>query len=79
MLVLTRKQGEEIHIGNEIVVKVIKTGRSTVKLGIEAPREVRVIRGELNEGLSVAEPAANRGLKKSAVMGLHSDQFPHVI
>ena len=47
MLVLTRKKNEMIRIGNDIVVKVISTGRGKVKLGIEAPVDVRVLRAEL--------------------------------
>ncbi len=43
MLVLTRKRLETIKIGNDIVVKVIQTGKGTVKLGIEAPGDVRVL------------------------------------
>ena len=49
MLVLTRKASETIQIGDDIVIKVIKTGRGSVKLGIEAPANVRVMRGELCE------------------------------
>ncbi len=49
MLVLTRKAAETIKIGDGIVIKVIKTGRGSVKLGIEAPDHVRVMRGELCE------------------------------
>lgn len=47
MLVLTRKKSELIRIGNEIVVKVISAGRGKVKLGIDAPAHIRVLRGEL--------------------------------
>ncbi len=47
MLVLTRKRTEMIQIGENIFVKVIQTGRTTVKIGIEAPSDVRVLRGEL--------------------------------
>jgi carbon storage regulator CsrA len=47
MLVLTRKRCEMIRIGDDIVVKVIKTSKGSVKLGIEAPANVRVLRGEL--------------------------------
>jgi carbon storage regulator CsrA len=47
MLVLTRKRSETIRIGDGIVIKVIRTGRSSVKLGVEAPPNVRVVRGEL--------------------------------
>ena len=47
MLVLTRKKSEMIHIGDHIVIKVISTGRGKVKIGIEAPGEVRVMRAEM--------------------------------
>ena len=47
MLVLTRKRDEEIRIGNDIVIRVIKTGSGKVRLGIEAPASVRVTRGEV--------------------------------
>lgn len=47
MLVLTRKRSEMIRIGDDIVIKVIKTGNGAVKLGIEAPQSVRVLREEL--------------------------------
>ena len=54
MLVLTRKHQEKIRIGDHIVITVLKTKGKTVRLGIEAPTEVPVIRGELSfEGHSV--------------------------
>jgi carbon storage regulator len=48
MLVLTRKHQEKIRIGDHIVITVLKTKGKTVRLGIEAPAEVPVIRGELS-------------------------------
>lgn len=47
MLVLNRKEGEEIQIGNNIVIKVIGISDGTVKVGIEAPKELPIFRGEL--------------------------------
>lgn len=47
MLVLTRKPQEKIQIGDDITVTVIKTKGSGVRIGIEAPAEVPVLRGEL--------------------------------
>jgi carbon storage regulator len=47
MLVLTRKRSQTIRIGDQIVVKVIQIGKRTVKVGIEAPAEVKVLRSEL--------------------------------
>lgn len=47
MLILTRKAGEEIRIGDQIVVRVVSARSNTVQVGIEAPREVKVLRMEL--------------------------------
>lgn len=47
MLILTRKVKTSIRIGDDVVIHVIQTGRSTVRLGIEAPTHVRIVRGEL--------------------------------
>ncbi len=47
MLVLTRKKMETIRIGDDITIQVMQTGRGRVKLGIQAPAHLRVLRGEL--------------------------------
>jgi carbon storage regulator len=46
MLVLSRKVDEGIHIGGGVVLTVIRVGRSKVRLGVEAPRSLTVVRGE---------------------------------
>ncbi len=48
MLVLSRKIGEQIHIGSGIVVTVLEIQGQRVKIGIDAPRNCRILRGELN-------------------------------
>lgn len=55
MLVLTRKHQEKIRIGNDITITVLRTKGKAVRLGIEAPAEVPVIRGELS--FEMAPPA----------------------
>lgn len=47
MLVLTRKLGERIMIGDKIAVTVLQVRGNRVKLGIDAPGDVTVVRGEL--------------------------------
>jgi carbon storage regulator CsrA len=47
MLVLTRKQQEKIRIGDDIVITVLRMKGKYVRLGIEAPSNVQVLRGEL--------------------------------
>jgi carbon storage regulator len=47
MLVLSRKEGEKLVIGDNITVVVSRVAGNRVTLGIEAPSDVRIIRGEL--------------------------------
>lgn len=47
MLVLSRKEGQRLVIGDRVVVKVLEVTGGRVRLGIEAPREVSIRRGEL--------------------------------
>ena len=47
MLVLSRKVGSSIRIGNDIVLTVVKIDRNQVRLGIEAPLDVTILRQEL--------------------------------
>ena len=51
MLVLTRREAETIHIGDDIVIHVVSIGsQRNVRLGIEAPSDVSIMRGELVSG-----------------------------
>jgi carbon storage regulator CsrA len=47
MLVLKRKVDDKIHIGNDITVTILRVKGRTVAVGIEAPADVRVLRGAL--------------------------------
>ena len=47
MLVLSRKLGEKIVIGDNIVVTVVKIDRNQIRIGIEAPQSVPVYREEI--------------------------------
>jgi carbon storage regulator CsrA len=48
-LVLGRKAGEEICIGDEIRIKIVSKDGSTFRIAIHAPADVKVLRGELHE------------------------------
>ena len=50
MLVLTRKLMEKLYIGDNVCVTVVRLEGGQVRLGIEAPREVAVVRAELLDG-----------------------------
>lgn len=91
MLVLTRKRSEMIQIGDNIVLKVIRTGANSVKIGIDAPADVRVLRSELCDIPKLDETATEKdseGPTPADIIGLgkpdmglnvktYSDQYPH--
>ena len=77
MLVLTRKSQDSIRIGDNITVTILRIKGNTVRIGVEAPDDVRIVRGELprfedpvetpkgNEGLPLRQPGAARGVEIS--------------
>lgn len=67
MLVLTRKVQEQIKIGDNITITIVRVKGQSVRVGIEAPFDVRVMRSELDafrdagaEQQKPAKPAANQ-------------------
>ena len=65
MLVLSRKPGERIFIGDQVAVTIVRIGPNTVMLGIEAPRDMNIVREELCAGALPKVPAANTGEAES--------------
>ena len=61
MLVLTRKENQRINLGDSIVVTVVHLGKDSVRLGIEAPADVLVLREELQR-----KDHPHRGTKAAA-------------
>lgn len=55
MLVLSRKPREAICIGDDVTITILEIKRGVVRLGIEAPRDVSVLRSELLEERTAAE------------------------
>lgn len=75
MLVLSRSEGESVMIGSDIVVTVLEVRGDVVRIGIDAPREVKVHREEVYRALEEANreaagtnPAAEAELTKRLAM-----------
>ncbi|MGN0666992.1 MAG: carbon storage regulator [Huintestinicola sp.] len=49
MLIISRKQGESFLIGEDIRISIIEASKDKVRVGIDAPRDVKIIRSELYE------------------------------
>ena len=70
MLTLTRKKGEEIVIGEDIVITVREIGSDSVKISVAAPRDVPVFRRELKIAVQENREAARAGADAAGVAAL---------
>jgi carbon storage regulator len=61
MLVLSRKEAEKIRLGDNIVVTVVRVSGDKVRLGIDAPPDIVVLREELEPKSSKEPPIAKAG------------------
>lgn len=61
MLVLSRREGERIRIGDSITVTVVRCSGDKVRIGIEAPSDMLILRGELE----LYDKRENKGAGKS--------------
>ena len=68
MLVLTRRTGESIMIGDEVVVTVLDVRSDQVRIGIQAPRSVKVQREELLRRVEQDNAAAAASAQRAATL-----------
>ena len=68
MLVLSRKQSEKIRIGSDIVVTILGVSENQVKIGIDAPSEVKILREEIYE--NVKKHTVEASIKSKELKGV---------
>ncbi|HBG11614.1 MAG TPA: carbon storage regulator [Clostridium sp.] len=67
MLILQRKNNQSLTIGDNITVSIVEIGNDWVKLAIDAPKEISILRTELLEAASVNKEAASSSLNKDSI------------
>jgi carbon storage regulator len=67
MLILTRKSGESVMVGNSVRITVTEISPGTVRLGFEAPSEVSIYREEVYHEIALANRAAAERTLAAAV------------
>jgi carbon storage regulator len=72
MLILTRRTGETVMIGNDVTLTVLGVKGNQVRIGINAPKSVPVHREEIYERIKREEQAAGGGAAKRPVSGAGS-------
>jgi carbon storage regulator len=73
MLVLTRRPGEQIVIGNGIRVTVVSVGPGRVKIGIEAPENVRIDRQEVHDKIQREQNDHGSDVLAAVARAIHPD------
>ena len=77
MLVLSRKEAERIRLGDSIVITVIRIGGDKVRLGIEAPSDILVLRDELEpHELEILQKSQEVVQSQEAVQATQEPQAP---
>ena len=69
MLVLSRKSMQSVTIGSDIRITVIRLEGNQVRIGIEAPRDVRILRDELAEGYQEVSSRCSEAIVELASVG----------
>ena len=62
MLVLSRKKGQTIRIGDDIEITIVATANDQVKIGIQAPKNVEILRQEVFEEIQAENKAATASI-----------------
>ena len=70
MLILQRRKGEALKIGENITVSISDMGADWVKLAIDAPSDVKIMRAELMEAAGLNKEAANLNNEELSVLKL---------
>ena len=59
MLILSRKVGETVYLNEDIEIKIVEVSGDKVRLGIEAPKDVKVLRSELRQTMESNKKASD--------------------
>lgn len=70
MLILTRKIGEGVVLNENITVRVIEISKGVVKLGFEAPKNMLILREELERAIKEANIEASKSVGENALFSL---------
>ena len=70
MLILQRKEGESLLIGNEIEISILSVEAGRVRLAIEAPKSISILRAELKKAAEVNREAADEEVSPLALLGM---------
>ena len=69
-MVLTRKVGEQINIADEIVVSVVEISKGKVRIGIDAPSSISILRQEVYERVRIENMMSSKGATSAKIKAM---------
>lgn len=73
MLIITRKQGESFMLGDDIEITVSEINGDRIRIAIDAPKDVKILRKELIDAMNSNKEAADSAVPSSAAMSNLAD------
>ena len=70
MLVISRKAGEKLRVGASVSITILSVSGDKVAVGIDAPREIPILRGELIETIESNRESSAQTLRTESMRGL---------
>jgi carbon storage regulator len=70
MLVISRKSGETLQVGDSVSITILSVSGDKVAIGIAAPREIPILRGELVETIASNKESSAQSLRSGTLRGL---------
>ncbi|MCA9126310.1 MAG: carbon storage regulator [Planctomycetales bacterium] len=73
MLILSRRAAECIHLGDDIVLTIVAVGTDKVRIGVQAPAGIRILRTELDERISPSDAIPSSAIPRQEALLLPSN------
>jgi carbon storage regulator len=70
MLILTRKMGEGIVLNDNVTIRIVDISKGVVKIGIDAPKEMLILREELELAVKQSNIEASKSVSSDTLLGL---------
>jgi len=70
MLILTRKMGEGIVLNENVTIRIVDISKGVVKIGIDAPKEMLILREELELAVKQSNIEASKSVSSDSLLGL---------
>jgi carbon storage regulator len=66
MLILSRRESERVHLGDDIILTIVRVNGDKVRIGVEAPSHIKILRTELERTSEASPPVIEQSLNRRA-------------